>query len=131
MSSKRLEELLSILESSEDLVEKLPTDIELFIRDKELVPSNEKIRTGYIYWNYLKWKEQGNGTEEIYTRNAFFKSFSKFFKTGRKARYRYYNVSGEHLGVSRLEHLELLKDLELERQQQKWQKQKNAKKSET
>lgn len=128
MNSKSLEELLSILEASEDKVERLPSEIEMFIRDFELVPSEEKIRSTHIYWIYLNWKEAGNGEEKALMRDMFFRQFKKHFKAGRVGKYRYYFVSGENFAVSRGQRLELMEDLKQERQHRQWLKERLVKK---
>ena len=127
MSSKTTEELLAILEASKDEVEKNPTDIELFIRDHEIVPSDNKVRSSYIYWAYMNWKEQGNGFEAPLARLPFFRRFSKYFKSGRMGHFRYYKINGEKLRISRCEHDALVEDLKQERQHRQWLKNREKK----
>lgn len=127
MSSKSIEELLAILESSQD-VERLPTDVEQFIKDYELSSSEERVKASHIYWTYLNWKEKGNGREEVLTKCTFFKNFKKFFKVGRIGKHRFYFVTGEYVRVSRGEEKKLAEDVKLERQHRQWLKQRKEKK---
>jgi len=112
MSSKKsLEELLEILTNSVDEVVRLPTDIEQFISDKEIESSDtEKVPNGVVYYTYLKWKQRGYGTQHILHREAFFKEFGKFFKSGRHD-YRYYRIKTGGFYTSKQEREEILKRL--------------------
>lgn len=92
MSSKSLSELLQILSTSEDEVERLPEDITQFISDMEIESSDtEKIPAFVLYWEYACWKKSGYGREPLLTKITFFKQLSKKFKSGRHD-YRYYRV---------------------------------------
>lgn len=123
MSSKSIDELIQILNSSPE-VEKELNDVQMFIRDLEIVESKSKVRSAHIFWAYMLWKEAGNGKEAILNRNNFFKQFKKYFKSGRVGKYRYYFINGDNIEVNRRVHMEIMKDYYIEKEHQKWQKRK-------
>lgn len=127
MSSKSLEELLGILQTSEDVVEHLPSEIEQFIAFMEIEPSDtEKVHARIIFWKYMQWKIKGCGTDEVLSRIEFFRQFSKRFKRG-KDKLRFYRIKKNRFMLSRWEREEIQNDLQLERKQHLWLRQKRKK----
>ena len=114
MSSKSLEELLSIL-GEEAPKEQSADDVELFIEALDIKASEtEKVSARIIYWFYMKWKEKGGGSDDIYSRSQFFLRFTKFFKRGRSEQ-RYYRIASEKFKVLRWDKEEIQRDLKSER----------------
>lgn len=120
MSSKSLEELLELLYQSTDTVEKLASEMDMFVQDHEIEPSEtDKVDARVIYWIYLRWKLGGHGTESALSRVEFSRQMSKRFKRG-KDKERYFRIKKNQFRLSEDEREELQNDLQLERRHQKW-----------
>ena len=120
MSSKSLEELLAIINSTEDTVEHNLSEIEMFIKDMEIEASDtERVDARVIFWFYMKWKMAGNGFDPL-PRVWFFREFNKRFKRGKSGNNRNYWIKKERFTISRWEKEEMQNDLQLERKE--WQR---------
>jgi len=126
MSSKSLEELLSIL-GEEAPKEQIADDVALFIEALEIKASQtEKVPARIIYWFYMKWKENNGGLDVVYSRLQFFLRFSKFFEKGRTEQ-RYYRIESGKFKVLRWDKEEIQRDLKLERKRNRQLKRKRQK----
>jgi hypothetical protein len=123
MSEKTTEELLALLDQEGEAVPL--SELELFIRDLNIVEAQTKVPARVIYWEYMKWKENGNGTEEILNRRNFFIQFKKLFKYG-KDKVAYYLIDNGSFDMSRWEMEAIMYDLRNERKHYKWLRKKET-----
>lgn len=114
-SDIKLEDLLALLKEEEiPQLESEPTDLDLFIFDFKITPSEtQKVRTSVIYAFYLAWKDAGFGTDYAPIGDRlFFKMFSQKFKRHRWGSRRFYMIEQEPFEVTRWQLEEIKRNIQ-------------------
>jgi hypothetical protein len=120
--SSNLDKLIAIARAGE-AVDPL-TELEQFVMYYQLYPDmNRRVQNAHLYWLYMDWKININDTK-LLTRRQFSRQIGKMFPKGRNGMYRFIQINGNGLDLTKADKRAVVLDILREKGYLEWLKSK-------